>query len=298
MILSVSHVWIKRYVSAAVWSGRLAKGGEEEHRLIGPNGIATNTHSLVVVADMSGRNAKVFSSSGEFLYFLRLPTDDGDKELFPWKVATDGEDNVYVLTILKRDGKEEWQGVYVYDQYTNLHHKLPLREGSRIPDCGSVTVSDHHQVFVVVVRADDGSEKRMEMYDTDRRFVHSFGRGILKGACDITITNNNRVMVLDHGTRSVQVFNAQGERLHPLKVQGDVSGGAIAFHQASEHVVVSSRNRDKEDRQQVSIYTKDGEFVRSVQLDGHPHPWLRGVTVTVDGRIAVPSFTDQKAYVL
>ena len=48
----------------------------------------------------------------------------------------------------------------------------------------------------------------------------------------------------------------------------------------------------------MSIYTKDGEFVRSVQLDTETGPELRGVTVTVDGRIAVTSFKDKKVYVV
>ena len=44
----------------------------------------------------------------------------------------------------------------------------------------------------------------------------------------------------------------------------------------------------------MSIYTKDGEFVHSVQLDTHISPWLQGVTVTIDGHIAVTSYGGPK----
>ena len=62
--------------------------------------------------------------------------------------------------------------------------------------------------------------------------------------------------------------------------------------------MVSSYNRgDNENRGQVSIYTIDGEFVGSVQLDTENSTSLSGVTVTVDGRIAVTSYGDRKVYV-
>ena len=133
---------------------------------------------------------------------------------------------------------------------------------------------------------------------TNGLFVHSFGQGILKHAKDITAANHDRFMVLDCGIRCIHLFSAQGDHLHQFTLQGDLSyGGGIAFHQSSEHVVVSSVNPDNEDRGQVSIYSKDGEFVRHIQLDANRYPWLLSVTVTLDGRIAVTSFKDNKVYI-
>ena len=39
----------------------------------------------------------------------------------------------------------------------------------------------------------------------------------------------------------------------------------------------------------VLIYTKDGEFVRSTQLDVEDIDYVKGITVTVEGRIALVS---------
>ena len=118
---------------------------------------------------------------------------------------------MYVLTnLLKR------RDVYVFDQHAELHRKFPLREVSlKVYGYGSLTVSDHHQVFVLVEH-DNGCQ--VEVYDTDGGFVRSFGRGILVKSRDITAANNDRVMVLDSSTRCVQVFSAQGDHLHQFTV--------------------------------------------------------------------------------
>ena len=172
-----------------------------------------------------------------------------------------------------------------FDRHADLHHKFPLREGSYLPYWPSVTVNNHHQVFVC---------------DTDGWFVHSLGVGKLGYPRGIAATNNDQVMVLDYdATPYVHVFSAQGDHLRQFTVQGDLVSCGIAFHRSSDHVVVSSYNRgDNENRGQVSIYTIDGEFVGSVQLDTENSTSLSGVTVTVDGRIAVTSYGDRKVYIV
>ena len=48
----------------------------------------------------------------------------------------------------------------------------------------------------------------------------------------------------------------------------------------------------------VSIYTKSGEHLRSIQIGTEKEISLSGVTVTLDGRIAVTRFWEGKVYVL
>ena len=279
-----------------VWS--FGQEGEEEHRLREPTDIATNTQGQFIVADKGSKFVKVFNTNGKFLYFLRPPIviDDGDKELkfSPWNVATDGEDNVYVLAILEKGGWKEWQCVYVFDQHADLHHKIPLKESSFLTYWPSVTVNDHHQVFVTLL-------DQVAVYGTDGRFVHSLGVEKLMYARGIAAANNDQVLVLSReydDTQCVHVYSARGDHLHQFNVKGCVVYGGIVFDRSSEHVVVSSWNPDNDNRGQVLIYTKDGDFVHSVQLDTEKKPWLLRVAVTLDGRIAVTSYKERKVYVL
>ena len=87
-----------------------------------------------------------------------------------------------------------------------------------------------------------------------------------------------------------------------LKPQGCYSFPRIAFHRASEHVVVACKKGEK-DLLHVEIYTKDGEFVHSAQIHAHELKtvdFIHGVTVTTEGRIAVScgSFETGKVIVI
>ena len=60
----------------------------------------------------------------------------------------------------------------------------------------------------------------------------------------------------------------------------------IAYHPASGHVVLAGYERGT-DRLTLAIYTVNGEFVRRIQLDEVLQDFVRGITVTVEGHIAV-----------
>ena len=124
------------------------------------------------------------------------------------------------------------------------------------------------------------------MYDTDGLFVGSFG---LKEACDITsditATNDGRVMVVKRDDSSVHIFSEDGDYLDKFKLQGSYFSPTIAFHQLSEHVVIAGKK--EESVVVVEIFTKDGEFVRSTQIHEKRALRIRGMTVTLGGRIAV-----------
>jgi len=61
----------------------------------------------------------------------------------------------------------------------------------------------------------------------------------------------------------------------------------VASHPAGEHVVIACREPGTY-RPRVDIYTKDGKFVRAIALDEEGIPVLGGITVTMEGHIAVP----------
>ncbi|XP_022788349.1 uncharacterized protein LOC111328223 isoform X1 [Stylophora pistillata] len=128
----------------------------------------------------------------------------------------------------------------------------------------------------------DGS---VAVYDTEGNFVRRIGQRILENPSDITISNDGLIFVSTDSC--VHIFGDQGDHLNKFKLQ---SNGCdylrIRFHPGGEHVVIAGRERGK-DLLRVEIYTKDGEFVRSAQIQIDGIREVRGITVTNQGRIAV-----------
>jgi len=127
------------------------------------------------------------------------------------------------------------------------------------------------------------------VYETDGRFVCSFGGETLETATDITADNDGRVMVLERCAFFVHIFSEDGDLLGSFKLQGCYVYPSIAFHQASEHVVIAGTEESRTglDLLRVEIFTKDGVFVRSTQIPKEGTDFTTWMTVTKDGRIAV-----------
>ncbi|XP_078378079.1 uncharacterized protein LOC144661252 isoform X2 [Oculina patagonica] len=264
-------------VTETPWS--FGHEGEEEHKLKYPSGIATNSSRQFIVADSGDCNVKVFDSTGTFMSLFSLPKDDVGTKSYILDVATDMNDNIYVLVELKNPGAERDENVvYEFNNTADLHHKFPVRG---VEYWGRLTVTDSGKVLVL--RYDN-----VVVHETDGQFVRSFGEGILKGALDITAANDGRVMVVDMYDFCVHIFSEHGEHLNKFKLQGRYWSPRIAFHRASEHVVLAGKEPEK-DLLLVEVYTKDGEFVRSTQIHEERIGDVEGITVTTEGRIAVAS---------
>ena len=258
------------------WS--LGQEGEEEHKLKAPGGIATNSSGQFIVGDSGDISVKVFDSSGKFVSHLRYPTDSKLAEICD--VATDMNDNIYVLTKPWGPGTE--RAIWIKLNTAGLQHKFLLRkmdEEDRYRN--KLSVSDTGKV--VVLRSPE-EYYAVEIYETDGQFVCSFGKQIFNVAWDITTVSDGRIMVADR--RCVHIFSEHGDHLNKFDLQGSYSDTNIAFHRASERVVVAGVEEDKE-LLHVQIYSKDGEFVRSTQIHHKEIVFLVGMTVTTEGRIAV-----------
>ena len=127
----------------------------------------------------------------------------------------------------------------------------------------------------------------------------------LKCIQGITAVYDSRIMVLDKSS-SVFVF---------AKVTGDCGfdhlqnplasyllqwfpvtckACAIAFHPATEHVIIVSRTT--EERTQVLLYSKNGDFERGIDIALKKEDLIRAAVMTADGRICVA--TKSKVLVL
>ncbi|KAL9967028.1 hypothetical protein ACROYT_G025184 [Oculina patagonica] len=201
-------------------------------------------------------------------------------------VATDITDNIFVLVGLKKPGTEEYEKVVcVFNNTADLHHKFPVRDGSwrlTVTDVGKLMLLRSKGVFIPQV---------VDMYYTDGQFVRSFGEDILKTAENITAANDGRVMVVGRDDDCVHIFSQYGNHLNKFKLQEFYSYPKIAYHRASEHVVVAGKEQWK-GHLQVEVYTKDGEFVSSTQIHDERIGGVEGMTVTPEGRIAVANYTE------
>ncbi|XP_078380872.1 uncharacterized protein LOC144663708 [Oculina patagonica] len=264
------------------WS--FGQEGEEEQKLKDPCGIATNSSGQFIVGGYGDSNVKVFDSNGTFISLFSLPTAVVDTKVDVDDVAADVNDNIYVLVRLKKPGDSIFEGqpnVYKFNNTADLPHMFPVRGGYAV----SLTVTDSGKVLVLNKASDV-----VDVYETDGQFVCEFGKGILTYTRDITAANDGRVMVVDKDC-CVHIFSEHGDHLNKFKLKGCYSTRRIAFHPASQHVVVAGTDQEKKDllKINVEIYTKDGEFTRSTQIfeKGIHLFFLGGMTVTTEGRIAV-----------
>ena len=268
---------------------------EEEHQLKRPQCIATNTRGNFVV--LVSTTIKMYDSSGKFLYFSCLPRDY-NFHFHAVDAGTDREDNLCVLawkTSKSHRNKEAFE-VFVFDADGEFKNKFSLRNKSKGHKVALNSHGNHTEVLVL-----ESGERGLHdvvavyRYETEGVFDRQFGKGILQDAKDIVSATDGRILVLDESRGSkekncVRVFDAAKQHLYSFNVfLGSV---AIAFHRASEHVVIISVSKDRE-KLRLSIYTINSESAdqpeRAYSLENaenlsDPPP---NITVTGKGRIAI-----------
>ena len=266
--------------------------GEEKHKLKDPCGIAKNTKGQFLIAGNGDKTVKVFDSNGKFDFRFDPQTDNADTKLVILDVATAGEDDrIYLLVRLKKPGAEEWENeVQVFNKTGDLQHKFPVRRGY----WGRLTVTSGKQRGKILLLTDDDV---VDIHEPSGEFVCSFGGGVFKNATDITATCDGRVMIVDQEDDSLYIFDVEGHQLGKFNIKHERDFYyRIACRPASaDHVVLAGYERETR-RLTLAIYTVNGEFVRRIQLDEKVQyelvPYVRGITVTVQGHIAV-AFKDE-----
>ena len=265
----------------------LGHDGEKEHRLTYPRDIATNSSGQYIAADIDS-TIKVYDSSGKFVQCFRLPPliDDSGKELSikSWVRLTTGmNDSIYVL--VEKNSGEGPYWIFKFNKTADHHHKFRVRTKGYKFDWCELSVSDSGTVMVL--KSNWSEADIVDVYETDGQFVCSFGEQILRRPCDITTVSDGRVMVVQGHPSRVLIFSEQGNHLNTFDLQISMMFSRIAFHRASQHVVVVGGEDYNSDILHIEIYTKDGEFVRSTPVNMGQSLPLLGMVVTTKGRIAV-----------
>ncbi|CAH3147579.1 unnamed protein product, partial [Pocillopora meandrina] len=265
--------------------------GEEEHGLEELSDIATNSSRQYILAYFD-LTIKVFDNSGKFVQGFRLPPliDDSDKELSienrVFRLATDMNDNIYVLVREESRMGSDW--IFKFNKTVDQHHKFRVERISFDFGRCELSVSDSGKV---VVLKGDSSKKYwiVDVYETNGQLVCSFGQQILSHPYDITTVSDGRVMVLqERGPKVVHIFSEQGDHLNKFWLERSVFFPKIVFHRESQQVAVVSTLNFFSDELYIDIYTKDGEFLRSISINmGKSFSSLKGIAVTTEGCIAV-----------
>ena len=279
------------HVCVTPWS--LGQEVREKHKLKDPRGIATNSSGQFIVADYGDGSVKVFDNKGKFVTHFRFPTG---KLAMCCDVATDIHDNIYVLSIqwrlivtetfiwIKLKNAELQRMLFLEDCMTEDEGMGPLV--GRYEEVGryqnKLSISDSGKVMMVLRHLE--GYYAVIIYDTDGQFLCSFGEKLFNVAVDITTISDDRLMVADD--RCVRTYTENGDHLNKFDLQGSYRYRKIAFHRASERLVVAGVEKEKE-LLHVQIYSKDGELLRSTQIHVKDISYLLGMTVSTVGRIAI-----------
>ena len=279
----------------------LTHDGEEEHGLKELSDIATNSSRQYILAYVDF-TIKVFDNSGKFVQGFRLPPliDDSGKQLSiktsVVRLATDMNDNIYVLVSEESRVGSYW--IFKFNKTADQHHKFRVERISFDFELCKLSVSDSGKV---VVLKGDSSKKYwiVDVYETNGQLVCSFGQQILSYPCDITTVSDGRVMVVqERNPKVVHIFSEQGDHLNKFCLQRPIFSPKIVFHRESQQVAVVD-TESFSDKLYIEIYTKDGEFLRSISIHmGKSFYSPREVAVTTEGCIAVVPLYPNKVIVI
>ena len=271
--------------SCLLWT--FGQKGEKEQTLKEPWGITTNTLGQFIVADYKDGNVKVFDNHGNFLSLFRPVSEGKTGTVFVHDVATDQSDNMYVLVSIEDDRSKEVKS-YVYLKTPNS--MIPLKEDLMWSwTWSSLAISDKGKIFVRGVLA--GGHHVVDMYKTDGKFVRRFGERELKVSSAVAATCGGGVAVATGGRDSyyINFFNRKGKRDGQFQVDKSFHFPQMTYHQASRCIVVAGVHVESIhlNRLEIVILTEEGEFVRNIEYKEENLMYLRGITVTIDGIIAL-----------
>jgi len=278
-----------------VKSASFGQEGVEEHRLKNPCGVAMNSKGQFIITESDNSKVKVFDRKGQFVNHFSLVSHDllVAFAILPFEVfnvAVDMNDNIYVLV-----KSETWPHflpaylVYMFDSNGKAHHQFPVKGDVDWHSYSAMIVNSKLKVVITGIRHPvDG--KLVDVYENDGQFVRSFGEELLDRVIDLTLASDDRVIVLDECSH-VHMFSGHGDHLSRFQLTSrPLATCRIAFHHASEHVVVAHARFSYVDLQ---VYSKDGELVRRSQFNAQGIGVdLKRMVVTAEGHVALISYNN------
>ena len=245
---------------------------------------ATITVGQFLIAEKRGGTVQVVDKNGMFQFWFRPQTDDAEtKSQICDLVTEDVSEKIYLLIYLY-NRKEQWgsSGVQVLNKTADLQYHFPVKRGGRL------IVSGRKLVILGAWEADVYNQNG----DFDHRFEF-FKSGDDKMLADCTATYDGRILIMHHkgdfsDYHCVHVFTVEGQEIAKFKSGVGLNLYSMRFspRSAGEHVVMAGYN-EEDGIITVEIYTVDVKLVRRILLRGQPGLFFDGITVTMEGHIAV-----------
>ena len=248
--------------------------------------MATNTLGQFLIAKTCGKTVHVYDKNGTFQFSFNSPTDNAKTEIEIADLVTeDVSEKIYLQVKLKRPEAKVWEGeVQVFNKTADLEYKFPVRYARM----ERLIVSGRNLLILGSSEAD--------VYNHNGEFVRSFEFFKSEGdkyLDDCTATHDGRILIMHQREdisdyHCVHVFTMEGQEIAKFKsgVGLDLASMRFSPRSAGEHVVIAGHNRH--DRLiTVEIYTVDGKLVRRILLRDERGLYFRGITVTMEGHIAV-----------
>ena len=244
---------------------------------------ATNTVGQFLIAEERGETVHVFDKNGMFQFRFRPQTDDAKTKIQIRDLVTeDVSEKIYLLIGLYNEERWESSEVQVLNKTADLQYKFPVTRESRLVVSGSK---------LVIL-----GSREADVYDQDGEFDRSFevfNSGRDKYLFDCTATYDGRIMIT-HRKRDysdyhcVHVFTMEGKEIARFRsgVGLDLAFMRFSPRSAGEHVVIAGYNIE-DGIITVELYTVDGKLVRRILLRNKSRSFFDGITVTMEGHIAV-----------
>ena len=301
-------------------------GEKKEENVSSIYGIATNTMQFLVSRhDKDDFWVEVFDSNGDFLTFTGPPRPKNKYKGIEraGAVATDGHDNIYLLTVSKENPMTTTE-ISVFDKTNSSERKVFVEPEF---EARTFMVKDNHLLVpgrLALCKSsfpldDELRNGYVLMCDTDGKRIGRFSEKQIGHLEDITADDNGNVMVLND-TNCVYVFalitanNGDDDPgQHPAwyaffsqnsnlarflkKFEVAPSARAIAFHWPTGNLVIaSSTSTDAGSRSRVFLYSMEGNLERSIDIKLEDTESIQAATVSSDGSICVA--TNSKVLVL
>ena len=292
---SLGKLEMQHYSVTALTLGQ--KNEKEKPKI--PQGIASNSNGHFIVGDEWDRSIKIFDRDINFQSsFCGAPIDDENTIVGIADVATDIFDNVYVLVELhEKSSSTACFKIYLFDQQGNTKHHFFLRKETT--QVLRVTVSRHNEILVLGDSSEENTKSVVDVYNpNDGEFIRNFGEKTLNRAEDLCATSDGRVVVLDRddqGALSVLVFGPDDKCIsddflkHFEEKERVITKlrSSIASHRESNHVVIAIPSEQGDPLQILRLDIDSGTFLPNILLPVEGLVSTRGISVTVEGRIAL-----------
>ena len=244
---------------------------------------ATNTMGQFLIAQKRGGTVHVLDKNGMCQFWFRPQTDDAKTKSQICDLVTEDVSEKICLLIYLYNDKERLESieVQVLNKTADLQYKFPVKYGSRLTVSGSkLVILGSREAYVY-----------NENGEFDRRF--EFFKSVDdKCLFDCTATYDGRILITHFkgefsDYHCVHVF-MEGQEIAKFKSGVGLNLYSMRFspRSAGKHVVMAGYN-EEDGIITVEIYTVDGKLVRRILLRGQPGLFFDGITVTMEGHIAV-----------